>query len=78
MKITSVSERLPPQDLPYDGRPHSLDLCGAGLEYKGVLRLPPAEPNLKTEPAVANIFSHADLCCLKQKKKQKIKSTVCV
>lgn len=34
---TSVSERLPPQNLPYDGCPHSLDLSGAGLEYKRVL-----------------------------------------
>lgn len=37
MSLTSISECLPPQDLPYDGRPHGLDVCSAGLEYKGVL-----------------------------------------
>lgn len=47
MMHTSISKCLSPQDLPDDGCPHSLDLCSAGLEYKGVLRLPPAEPNLE-------------------------------
>lgn len=34
---TSISERLSPQDLADDGCPHSLDLCGTGLEYERVL-----------------------------------------
>lgn len=34
---TSVSERLPPQNLPNNSCPHCLDLCRAGLEYKRVL-----------------------------------------
>lgn len=45
---TSVSERLPPQDLAYNSSPYSLDLCRAGLKYKRVLWLPPTEPDLKT------------------------------
>lgn len=67
---TSISECLSPQDLAYDGCPHRLHLRGAGLEYKGVLRLPPTEPNLKAQAAVTNIFSHTDLCCLHRKEQR--------
>lgn len=66
MMHTSISESLSPQDLPDDGCPHGLDLPSAGLEYKGVLRLPPAEPNLEAQAAVAHVFRHSDLCRLRR------------
>lgn len=66
MSQTSVSERLSPQDLPNDGCPHGLDLRSAGLEYEGVLRLPPAEPNLEAQAAVPDVLRHTDLCRLRR------------
>lgn len=67
MTPTSIPERLSPQDLPYDGGPHGLGLRAAGLQNKGVLRLPPAEPNLEAQAAVADVLGHPDLCRLSRK-----------
>lgn len=59
--VTSVPERLPPQDLADDGGPHGLHLAGTRLEDEGVLRLPAAEPDLKAQAAVADVLRHPDL-----------------
>ncbi|KAF3839835.1 hypothetical protein F7725_018552 [Dissostichus mawsoni] len=42
---------------PYDGGPHSLDICRAGLQDERVLGLPPTEPNLKAD----KVFKQEDV-----------------
>lgn len=69
--VTSVPERLPPQDLADDGGPHGLHLAGTGLEDERVLRLPAAEPDLEAQAAVAHVLRHPDLGRLPGEKKQR-------